>query len=116
MSQDGNKLVAIYRDRFGIPTEVQPPGDHNRMAICTAPSGGKIELHAPLDDSTKAGRFVAEGRSGLFAIVHESDDPESTASAIRANGVGVEQSEPGFWDIDPAATFGARLRVRQSTV
>ena len=105
----------IYRDQFGLATEIEPATEKGQVAICTPPSGGKIELHAPADDSSKMGRFLRDGGSGLFAIVHESDDPVATAAAISGQGVAVERVGDDLWDIDPAATYGARLRIRSTS-
>lgn len=107
--------VSIYRDQFGLATEVMPAGEKGQVAICTPASGGQIELHAPADTSTRTGRFLQESGAGLFAIVHESDNPEATAASLSERGVAVARIADDLWELEPADCFGARIRFRSTS-
>lgn len=113
---DLEKAVAIYRDQFGLTTEVMPATDRGQVAVCTPASGGQIELHAPADTSTETGRFLQEAGPGLFAIVHESDNPEATAKLLEQRGVSVTRAPDGLWDLDRTEAFGALIRLRATSV
>ena len=112
---DLEAALAIYRDQFGLPAEVRPPNAEGQLAVCTPPSGSRLELLTPSDPHSKTGRFLQEQGSGLFAIVHESEDAEASARSIQAAGIDVEQAAEDLWDIDPSTTFGARLRIRSAS-
>ena len=112
---DLDAAVAIYRDQFGLATEVLPATDTAQVAVCTPPTGGQVELHAPTQAPSLIREFLDQRGPGLFAIVHESDDPEASAAALEANGVTVKRTADDLWDIDPALTFGARLRFRPTS-
>ena len=112
---DLEAALAIYRDQFGLPAEVRPPNAEGQLAVCTPPSGSRLELLTPSDPHSKTGRFLQEQGSGLFAIVHESEDAEASARSIQAAGIDVEQAAEDLWDIDPSTTFGAQLRIRSAS-
>lgn len=117
--RDLDDAVAVYRDRLGIHTRLQAadPARGVRVAVCAPSSGGRIELTSPIDDRGSLARelaaFLRERGEGLYALVLESDDLDATASALRANGVGLRRcdAEPAQWEIDAAAVHGARIRI-----
>jgi catechol 2,3-dioxygenase-like lactoylglutathione lyase family enzyme len=116
---DLDDAVAVYRDRLGIPTRVERPDSARgmRVAVCTSPEGGAIELTALTEDRGDSTRWLAaflrERGEGMYALVLESPDPEATARFLRAEGIELRRSaaEPAQWEIAAAAVHGARIRV-----
>ncbi len=112
---DLEKAVAIYRDGFGLDTELPATDAEARVAFCTPPRGARIELHAASEPDDAIGHFLAERGPGLFAIVHESDDPAASARALAERGVATTRVADDLWEIDPTLTFGASIRFRPTS-
>jgi catechol 2,3-dioxygenase-like lactoylglutathione lyase family enzyme len=114
--------VAVYRDGLGIPTHLAPVDAASgvRVAVCTPPSGGRIELTSPTDDRGRFGRelgvFLRERSEGLHALVLESDDLDASVKAFRIQGIGVQQraADPPQWELDPAAVHGTRIYIERT--
>lgn len=109
---DFDSAVSIYRDQFGLDTKIGEGADGTHVATCTPPEGGQIELHAPNREGSEIARFVEAGGRGLFAILHETDDPEKTSTQLAERNVKTERAQDGSWEIDRAITHGARIRFR----
>ena len=122
--RDLDDAVAVYRDRLGIPTRLQGADTTHgvRVAACSPPSGGTIELTSPIDQGGSSQRglaaFVRERGEGMYALVLESPDLEATAKVLRARGIDLRRSaaDSTRWEIDPAAVHGARIRIEPRSV
>lgn len=117
--RDLDDAVAVYRDRFGIPTHpaAAEPVSGVRIAVCAPPSGGRIDLASPTDDRGSFARelaaFLGSRGEGMYALVLESADVDATARTLRAKGIDLRRSaaDPKQWEIDDAAVHGARIRI-----
>ncbi len=118
---DFDDAVKVYRDRFAMRLEEAPPDTSRgvRVAYCRPGAGGVIEIVSPADTTRPFARSVAgflERRGeGMYALVHQTDDPTAEAGALRAKGVQVQPSadSPEVQEVLPVSTFGALLRLEK---
>lgn len=119
--QDLDRAVTVYGDALGLDVD-EPSADADRgvrWTTCRPPSGGAIELVSVVDPSRPFARAVAgdvEGREGMAGLVLRSRDPRAAARSLVARGLAVRVAADAadVWEVDPTATFGARLRVERA--
>ncbi|MDP6377099.1 MAG: VOC family protein [Pseudomonadales bacterium] len=118
---DIEAAIHTYRDRFGLEV-AEPRVDVERgviSAICSPPSGGQIELLAVQDADKPFARslsnFLAEKKEGLYALVLETGDLQTTARALQKRGMGVQTATDSQRALEcpRAQTFGALVRIEQ---
>jgi methylmalonyl-CoA/ethylmalonyl-CoA epimerase len=117
--RDLDDAIVVYRDRLGIRTSLQGTESARgvRVAVCEPSNGGKIELRSAIDDQRGSARELAaclgERGEGMYALVLESVDLDSTAAALRAKGIALQRSatDPKQWKIDAASVHGVRIRI-----
>lgn len=117
--QDLERAVEVYGTSLGMAVEpVTEDAEHGiRSALCRPPSGGTIELVAAGDPGLGLGRAIAthleNHREGMYALVLESADLAATARLLAAGGIRVAAPADNAQalEIDPADTFGARIRI-----
>lgn len=120
--RDLENAIEVYGAKLGMAMApvTEDPEQGIRSALCRPPSGGIIELVTASDSSRGLGRAIAthleEEREGMYALVLESPDLPTTASQLIDRGIRVAEAAEGaqVLEIDPADTFGARIRIRAS--
>ncbi|MGH7897867.1 MAG: VOC family protein, partial [Candidatus Binatia bacterium] len=113
--RDLDAAVEVYRHRLGFPTVLSPvePRANDRGAISTPGAGARIELLAPLAGDGPVARFLDERGEGMYALVLDSADLDSTVRALSARGVAVGPvgGDCGAWQIERQAAFGVLFRL-----
>ena len=119
--EDLDHAVDVYGGQFAMDMDMGSPSlDSERgvqTAICTPPSGGVIELVSVRDSKRPFARsvqdFLDADREGMFAVVLQSRDLQTSKYALLARGVDVASSDdsPDILEIDPGGTFGTRVRI-----
>jgi catechol 2,3-dioxygenase-like lactoylglutathione lyase family enzyme len=120
--RDLDQAVTVYGKQLGLDvTEIEVDAERGvRSAICTPPSGGAIELVSPLDQScpfaAPLAEFLDAKREGLYALTLQSKNLQESASKLIDRGIGIDRlagcSE--MLEIDPKATFGARIWIESA--
>jgi len=117
--RDFDAAVTVYRDRLGLPTTVRPlePGADTHQAICTPSEGARIELLAPRGSGSPIAGFLRERGEGMYALVLESDDLDTSVGTLRARGMPLRPLGGDFptWEIDRGAAFGVLIRLESSS-
>jgi hypothetical protein len=117
--RDLDQALVTYGEKFAL--QVSPPafdGERGvRAALCTPPSGGMIELVSVADPGKAFARrlqdFLTSRGEGMYALVLESSDRQTTLKALADNGIksqplaGVEDT----LELDMTAMSGARFWV-----
>ena len=121
--EDLDSAVEVYGTRFAMDTRIDMgspslEGERGvRTAICRPPTGGLIELVSVKDSKRPFARsirkFLDGDREGMFAVVLQSRDLQSSRRALLARGVDVAPSDesPDVLEVERGATFGMRVRI-----
>ena len=117
--RDLETAIEVYGTSLGMAVEpvTEDAAQGIRSALCRPPSGGTIELVAAGDPGRGLGRAIAthleNDREGMYALVLESADLAATARLLAAGGIRVAAPADNAQalEIDPADTFGARIRI-----
>lgn len=120
--RDLETAIEVYGTRLGMAVEAETadPEQGVRSALCRPSSGGIIELVTASDTSRSLGRAIAtqleEDREGMYALTLESPDLPATARQLIDRGIRVAEAADSaqILDVDPADTFGARIRIRSA--
>jgi methylmalonyl-CoA/ethylmalonyl-CoA epimerase len=121
--RDFDDATRVYRDQFAMRLEAAPPDAERgvRAAWCHPGTGGVIELVSPTDTSRPFARSIAgaldQRGEGMYALVHQADDPAALAETLRSKGVQVQSAADcaNVQEVQPGSTFGALLRIEKRT-
>lgn len=118
---DFEALVALFRDKFGLPVVDLSPGSVEtlgaRLAMCVPEGGSNIELMSPADPdaplSLSLNRFLERRGAGLFALMLEAEDPDVEAEELLGRGLNVLplMHGAGGRDVHPGSTHGVLIRI-----
>ena len=116
---DLDHAAMVYGHQLALASD-EPASNRDRgirSVICQPPSGGIIELVSVTNQDRPYARaiqdFLEYDREGLFALVLQSNNPAETAASLAARRIkvhAVADCEDVF-EVEPGATFGARLRI-----
>jgi catechol 2,3-dioxygenase-like lactoylglutathione lyase family enzyme len=116
---DLDHAATVYGRQLGMVID-KPELDAGRgvrSVICRPPAGGVIELVSVADSdqpfAAAINDFLKSDREGMYALVLQSSNPDETAASLAARGMDVAPSRDsaGVFEIERAATFGARVRI-----
>jgi catechol 2,3-dioxygenase-like lactoylglutathione lyase family enzyme len=116
---DLDHAATVYGRQLAMAIE-EPELDADRgvrSVICRPPAGGVIELVSVADShqpfAAAIDDFLKNDREGMYALVLQSSNPDETAASLAACGMDVAPSRDsaGVFEIERAATFGARVRI-----
>ncbi|MBT4161201.1 MAG: hypothetical protein HOE54_07820 [Gammaproteobacteria bacterium] len=105
----------VYGTKLGLEVECAETDVERGVekVVCRPPSGGRVDLIAPVDtDNAFAANvedYLGAKGEGLYALVLQSADLESTRSALIERGVGV--TGDSILELPLTDTFGARIFV-----
>lgn len=116
---DIESAVKVYGTMFAMDiSAVSIDADRGvRSAICSPPSGGVIELVSVEDKSRSFAKsideFLQSNREGIYALVLQSDDPESLAGDLSRQGLKIAAAADSseIMEIERTSAFGALLRI-----
>lgn len=116
---DIESAVKVYGTMFAMDiSAVSIDADRGvRSAICSPPSGGVIELVSVEDKSRSFAKsideFLESNREGMYALVLQSDDPESLAGDLSRQGLKIAAAADSseIMEIERTSAFGALLRI-----
>jgi methylmalonyl-CoA epimerase len=97
--RDLEAALGFYRDRLGLPVELELPIDSDGVTIAFLPVGeSKIELVMPTDSSTGVARFLESRGEGFHHVCLEVADVDAELARLAGDGIEL---------IDRAARKGA---------
>jgi methylmalonyl-CoA/ethylmalonyl-CoA epimerase len=93
--RDMEQALAFYRDRLGLPVELELPIPSDGVTIAFLPIGeSKIELVQPTDPSTGVARFLESRGEGFHHVCVEVADIGAELARLAAEGVELIDKSP----------------------
>lgn len=114
--RDLDAATAVYGAKLGLAVDAPVDDDVRgvRCVACHPPSGGSVELVCVVDTSKPFAqaveRFLSSAGEGMFAVVLQSPDLETTAGVLIERGLTIGTSAPGL-GVSIADTHGARILI-----
>ena len=94
---DLDAAIAFYRDTFGILSvheEVNTEQGVREAMLAVGDGSSRIQLLAPLDDSSTIAKFLDRKGPGLQQLAWTVDDVEAVSAELRAKGLRLLYDEP----------------------
>ncbi|HEV2886754.1 MAG TPA: methylmalonyl-CoA epimerase [Jatrophihabitans sp.] len=94
---DLDAAIAFYRDTFGILSvheEVNAEQGVREAMLAVGDGSSRIQLLAPLDDSSTIAKFLDRKGPGLQQLAWTVDDVEAVSAELRAKGLRLLYDEP----------------------
>jgi methylmalonyl-CoA/ethylmalonyl-CoA epimerase len=94
---DLDEAIAFYRDTFGILSvheEVNSEQGVREAMLAVGDGSSRIQLLAPLDDSSTIAKFLVRKGPGLQQLAWTVDDVEAVSAELRAKGLRLLYDEP----------------------
>jgi methylmalonyl-CoA/ethylmalonyl-CoA epimerase len=94
---DLDEAIAFYRDTFGILSvheEVNSEQGVREAMLAVGDGSSRIQLLAPLDDSSTIAKFLDRKGPGLQQLAWTVDDVEAVSAELRAKGLRLLYDQP----------------------
>jgi methylmalonyl-CoA/ethylmalonyl-CoA epimerase len=94
---DLDEAIAFYRDTFGILSvheEVNSEQGVREAMLAVGDGSSRIQLLAPLDDSSTIAKFLDRKGPGLQQLAWTVDDVDAVSAELRAKGLRLLYDQP----------------------
>ena len=94
---DLDEAIAFYRDTFGILSvheEVNSEQGVREAMLAVGDGSSRIQLLAPLDDSSTIAKFLDRKGPGLQQLAYTVDSVEQVSAELRAKGLRLLYDQP----------------------
>ena len=96
---DLDEAISLYERVFGmtcvhVETNEEQGVREAMMSVGPSPSGGFMQLLAPLTESSTIGKFLAKNGPGVQQVAYTVADVDAACSALRSRGVRLLYDEP----------------------
>jgi methylmalonyl-CoA/ethylmalonyl-CoA epimerase len=108
---DLDEAIAFYRDAFGMTLRHEETNEEQGVREAMISVGGaddtgtRIQLLAPLDDSSTIAKFLARSGPGMQQIAYRVTDVEQVSATLRERGLRLLYDEPRRGTADSRVNF-----------
>jgi hypothetical protein len=119
--RDFDSAIKVYRDGLAMRLKAAQPDTARgvQAAYCHPGAGGVIEIVSPTDTTKPFARSIAMALDrrgeGMYALVHQADNPGALAAVLRAKGIDVRPAadSPVVQEVQPGSAFGTLIRIER---
>jgi methylmalonyl-CoA/ethylmalonyl-CoA epimerase len=105
---DLDEAIAFYRDTFGMETvheETNEDQGVREAMVAVADTEQRIQLLAPIDDSSTIAKFLDRNGPGLQQLAYRVTDVEQVSAVLRDRGLRLLYDEPRRGTSDSRVNF-----------
>jgi methylmalonyl-CoA/ethylmalonyl-CoA epimerase len=108
---DLDEAITFYRDAFGMTLRHEETNEEQGVREAMISVGGaddtgtRIQLLAPLDDSSTIAKFLARSGPGMQQIAYRVTDVEQVSAILRERGLRLLYDEPRRGTADSRVNF-----------